>query len=130
MSPFRWIAIFATFALGLAQTPAGDVVIRINVNLVQVDAIVTDSKDKPVTDLKAEDFIVLQDGKAQTISNFGFINTRESTGRVADVGKPAAPPKNALPSPPPPPMALKPEQIRRTIALVVDDLGLSFETIT
>src|SRR5258707_13627880 len=112
MSPFRWIAIFATFALGLAQTPAGDVVIRINVNLVQVDAIVTDSKDKPVTDLKAEDFIVLQDGKPQTISNFGFINTREATGAVAAVGKPGRQPKNANPAPPPPPWALKPDKTR------------------
>ena len=30
--------------------------IRITVNLVQVDAVVTDSKGKQVTDLKAEDF--------------------------------------------------------------------------
>src|SRR5205823_9440493 len=43
---------------------------------------------------------------------------------------PAAQPKNGPASPPPPPLALKPEQIRRTVALVVDDLGLSWETIT
>src|SRR3954471_25043921 len=119
MATHRWTAIFLTLALALAQTPqtfqpqtstppavASAAVIRINVNLVQVDAIVADSKDKPVTDLKAEDFIVLQDGKPQTISNFGFINTTESTGAVAAVGKPAAQPKNASSAPPPPPMAL------------------------
>src|SRR5262249_52765214 len=38
-------------------------------------------------------------------------------------------PKGAAPAPPPPPAALKPDQIRRTIALVVDDLGLSFESM-
>src|SRR5205807_10500939 len=39
--------------------------------------------------------------------------------------KPKAIDKNA---PPPPPMRLKPEDIRRTIAIVVDDLGLAFES--
>jgi hypothetical protein len=31
--------------------------------------------------------------------------------------------------PPPPPVELKPNQVRRTVALVVDDLGLSFASI-
>jgi hypothetical protein len=34
------------------------------------------------------------------------------------------------PSAPVPPARLRPEQVRRTIALVVDDLGLSFESVT
>jgi hypothetical protein len=36
------------------QSPQ-DAVIRINVNLVQVDAVVTDSKDRPLTKLSASD---------------------------------------------------------------------------
>ena len=41
--------------------------IRITVNLVQVDAVVTDSKGRQVTDLKASDFELLQDGKPLTL---------------------------------------------------------------
>src|ERR1044072_1547527 len=65
------------------QAPPTPLVIRINVNLVQVDAIVTDSKGKPVTDLKAEDFEVFQDKKLQMISNFEFVDVKASTVRTA-----------------------------------------------
>src|SRR5215813_10043274 len=135
MGPYRWFVPILTFALAAQtfqsfqqQPQASEAVIRINVNLVQVDAIVKDSKDHPVTDLKAEDFIVLQDGKPQKLSNCFYIDTRESNVRNAAVVKPSASAKGAAPVPPPPPVALKAGQIRRTIALLVDDLGLSFES--
>lgn len=125
---------FLTIAVSLAQAPApqalqpqaSDHVIRITVNLVQVDAVVVDSKDKPVTDLRKEDFVVLQDGKPQAVTNFSFINTKESVVRTAPVKSANV---NGVKMPPPPPIATRPKQIRRTIALVVDDLGLSFESI-
>jgi VWFA-related protein len=127
---------FLTLAMTLAQTPAPrafspqspDTVIRITVNLVQVDAVVMDSKNKPVTDLRKEDFVILQDGKPQAITNFSFINTKEGVMRTA-AAKPAPVVKGAKVPPPPPPMATMPKQIRRTVALVVDDLGLSFDSI-
>ncbi len=123
-------ALACTLTIGAVgrQTPSQDGVIRINVNLVQVDAVVTDSKGKPVTDLKAADFEVLQDGKPQKISNFAFINV---TGHSAVFAPPApvAQSRNAPSAPPPPPIALRPDQIRRTIAIVVDDLGLSFDSV-
>jgi VWFA-related protein len=110
------------------QTPSQDGVIRINVNRVQVDAVVTDSKGKPVTDLRADDFEILQDGKPQPITNFAYINVKnrsaDFTPRIV-----AVQPKNGPPAPPPPPRALRQDQIRRTIAIVVDDLGLSFESM-
>ncbi len=115
--------------LVLAQTQDAppETVIRINVNLVQVDAVVTDSKGKPVTDLTARDFEILQDGKPQVITNFSYINTRPAAA-AAPV---AAPPqtKGTVKAPPVPPAKLKPSDIRRTFALVVDDLGLSFDSI-
>jgi VWFA-related protein len=123
----KLIALFLTLAIAFSQTQPSDMVIRINVNLVQVDAVVVDSKDKPVTDLKKEDFIVLQDGKPQPITNFSFVNTKEGVVR-ATTAKAAAPVKG-VPPPPPPPMATRPKQVRRTVALVVDDLGLSFDSI-
>src|SRR6267143_1837205 len=57
------------------DTPAPSTpVIRVSVNLVQVDATVTDANDKVVRDLKAEDFEVLQDGKTQNITTFSYVN--------------------------------------------------------
>jgi hypothetical protein len=57
--------------------PAKDLVIRVNVGLVQVDATVTNSNDEPVADLHAEDFIILQDDKPQEITNFSLIRIRD-----------------------------------------------------
>jgi VWFA-related protein len=114
VSAFACATIFAQCpAASAPQEPSPNTIIRVDVNLVQIDAVVTDSHGKPVADLKAGDFQILQDGKAQNIRNFAYI----STGAVA--GAPA----------PTPPTALKPSQVRRAIALVVDDLGLSFESV-
>jgi len=105
-----------------------DNTIRITVNLVQVDAVVSDAKGKQVTDLEAKDFEILQDGKPQKITHFSYVSTVPR--------KPAAVPPTQVAvdrtSPPPPPapaQRLRMNQVRRTIALVVDDLGLSFESI-
>jgi VWFA-related protein len=113
------------------QAPTPQTVIRINVNLVQVDAVVTDSRGNPVTDLTVDDFELLQDGKPQEITAFDFINVKDSTTRNAAARRPAAGPRGGRGgrgTPPPPPAVLRPQQIRRTIALVVDDLALSFDS--
>src|SRR5437016_6395323 len=100
-------------------------VVRITTNLVQVDAVVT--KDgKQVTDLKGEDFQLFEDGKPQTITEFSYIsNVPTVPSNVA-----ATPPgkdKNAAPVIPP---AVRPHDVRRTIALVIDDLGMSFQSVS
>lgn len=41
-------------------------------HLVLVDVVATDGKGKPVTDLKAEDFAVMEDGHSQSIRSFSF----------------------------------------------------------
>jgi VWFA-related protein len=112
-----------------AQTPAPadepeDDVVRITSNLVQFDAVVTDKQGRHVADLKPEDFEVYVDGRRQEISNFTFV-AGESVGATAartDTSKGA-------PAPPPPPVPLSAGQVRRTIALVADDLGISFDDI-
>jgi VWFA-related protein len=109
------------------QTDEDDVV-RITTNLVQVDAVVTDKKGRQVTDLGPEEFEIFEDDKSQKITNLSYVST-ESAPNVAPPGaaqasKPAD--KNA---PPVPPRRLRPEQVRRTLALVVDDLSLSFESV-
>jgi VWFA-related protein len=100
-----------------------DDVVRITTNLVQVDAVVTDKNGNLVTDLKPEEVEISEDGRQQKITNFSFY--------LAETNPPV--PEEKTPNrdktaPPVPPTRLKPEDIRRTIALVVDDLGLSFES--
>jgi len=102
-------------------------VVRISVTLVQVDAVVTDKQGKPVTDLKSSDFEIYEDGRKQHITNFTFVGIQpESVPAVITPAKPDPTSKATLP--PGPPVRLLPDQVRRTIALVVDDLGLSFES--
>ena len=101
-----------------------DDVVRISTNLVQVDSIVTDSKGKQVTDLREDEVQILEDGKPQKTTNFSYIMLDPTAAsRPAEPAKPVD--KNA---PPVPTVRLRPEQVRRTIAVVVDDLGLSFES--
>jgi VWFA-related protein len=126
----RFIALILASAIAFAQTQSQppETVIRINVNLVQVDATVTDSKGKAVTDLKAEDFQILQDGKPQVITNFSYINVKPPASDTPG-GATRTMAKGTVPGPPGPPTRLKMDKVRRTVALVVDDLGLSFSSI-
>jgi len=105
--------------------PGDDEVVRITTNLVQMDVVVTDKKGKIVTDLRPEEIEVYEDGRLQNITNFSFISTEGGAARTVAV-KPAASVDKL--APPVPPVRLRPDQVRRTIALVVDDLGLSFES--
>jgi VWFA-related protein len=101
-----------------------DEVVRITTNLVQVDAVVVDKQGRQVTNLSADDFEIFEDNRAQKVTNFSYILNQTSPPAAETAGKPADT-KNA---PPAPPRRLRPEQVRRTMALVVDDLGLSFES--
>lgn len=135
MTVFRRIAITAaslcvsilTTQFFAQQIPPSPPVIRINVNLVQVDAVVTDSKGKPVTDLKIDDFEILQDGKPQVITNFSFVDVKSAAAAPARGAIPQR--GRGLPTPAAPQRGLRPQQIRRTIAIVVDDLGISFDSM-
>ena len=128
---------------GQTNTPPGagaagrdqEDVVRITSNLVQVDVTVTDSRGRQVTDLRPEDFEIIEEGKPQRITNFSYI----SRARKPAASAPAPPPlptgvgdrgagkRPPVPAPVPP-ARLRPEQVRNSIALVVDDLGLSQES--
>lgn len=97
-----------------------DDVVRITTNLVQVDAVVTDKNGKLIRDLRQDEVQIFEDGHEQKITNFSLVNVDESAPAPA-----AAPVDKNAPKLPP---KMQPADVRRTIALVVDDLGLSFES--
>ena len=100
-------------------------VVRITTNLVQIDAVVT--KDgKHVTDLKPEDFELFEDGRPQTITNFSYISNVSSSPSAAP-----PPPSNYKDKTAAPvlPAVAQPRDVRRTVAVVVDDLGMSFQSV-
>jgi len=56
------------------EVSEGDVV-RVETQLVTVPAVVTDRNGHPLTDLRAENFVVLEDGKAERLTNFATTET-------------------------------------------------------
>jgi VWFA-related protein len=72
-----------------------DQTLRTNTRLVVVDVVATDSKGQPVTDLKAPDFTLLEDGKPQKISGFNFEHPGGSPARVVQVDLPPSVVTNA-----------------------------------
>jgi len=79
------------------EVDAGDVV-RVETQLVTVPAVVTDRTGRPLAGLRAENFVVLEDGKAQRVTNFATTeapfeiallldtsgSTREELGLIRD----------------------------------------------
>ena len=120
--------IFAALS-GLTAVAQQEYKLRVTVNLVQVDATVTDSQGNPVPDLKAGDFRVLLDGKPQELKYCNFMRSEapppapDATAPPTDpLAAPAAQP--AMPSAP-----IKREDVHRTVVLFVSDLLTSSESI-
>ena len=116
-----------------AQQPAptppkeDDPVIRISTNLIQIDVTVTDKNGKLVTDLSQSDFELYENGEKQTISNFSIVSRSAGGATAGDAagapGDPSQPGNAGLAGAP------ARGQVRRTIAMVVDDLSLSFASV-
>ncbi len=119
------LVMFLVVAPIAGQTPSPsptqqpDEVVSVTTNLVQVDVVVTDKEGKQVTNLLPDDFEIVEDNKRQKITNFSYV--------AADSGSVSQP--GAKTDPSISPARLRPDQAHRTIALVVDDLGLSFDSI-
>ena len=103
-------------ASGRGTAQADQPIFRLTVSLVQLDAVVTDRKGRHVTTLGPEDFEVYQDGRPQPITAVSYIETGETWHDTSGL-------------PPLPPEALQPDDARRVMAIVVDDLRMSFESI-
>jgi VWFA-related protein len=119
---------------GSGGNEAAGPVIHVDVNLRQVDVVVNDAKGQLVNDLRPDDFLILEDGKPQKLTNFSWIEvTPPPAGAVlkalqerqsllewfTGVPKFAKTPGNdILAAPVPNPHK---EDIRRTIAFVFQD---------
>lgn len=100
-----------------SETPP--IVVRVSSELVQVDAVVTDGKGNYVTNLTADDFEIVADGRKRAVTNFRY---------VALGPTPPSPPAGAAaPSATTPRLASGQKPVR-SLAIVVDDLSLSFES--
>ena len=98
-------------------------IVKISTTLIQIDVTVRDRKGRVVTDLRPDEIEVYENGKKQVLTNFSFISNVRSAEEIAKTNEDKKNRPVVLP-----PSEIKADQVRRTIALVVDDLGLSFES--
>src|SRR3954451_4642611 len=73
------VALPPQFSKEDVNTPA----VRVSARLVLVDAVVTDRAGKRITDLKKDDFTVLENGKPQKVLAFSFEVPEPSSPRPA-----------------------------------------------
>jgi VWFA-related protein len=64
------LLLISAAQVGTQDAPAPQPVFRAGVNIVRVDAIVTDRNGNAVSDLTAADFEIVEDGKPQAIEQF------------------------------------------------------------
>ena len=105
---------------GAADSPK----FRVGVDVVRIDAVVTDADGRTVPNLTAADFEVRQDGKVQPVTFAQFMPVFSGPAPVVTPQPATAGIAPAVTEPEP----VRREEIQRTLALVVDDLGLSFES--
>ena len=96
-----------------AQQP----VFRTGVQYVTVDVVVTDKNDKPITDLKKEDFVIVEGGKAQAVADFQFVNVPAVTRTVNLAEAIKAPEPDVATN-------IAPSPNSRLFVIVIDDLHL------
>ena len=103
-----------------AAKPDPQQVIRTGVELITTDVIVRDSRGQFISDLKKDEFEILEDGVKQQMVSF----TLTHGGRVFNVeAPPPAPPQEGIILPPPRPTN---DAAGRIFLIFVDDLHLDF----
>jgi len=98
--------------------------IVVTTSLVQVDAVVTDKNGKQVGNLGPADFELVEGGRTRDIVGFSYVPLG---GKASGAHKNAKVPANE--AAPPHLHGLNPDSYRRAIAILVDDFGLSAESI-
>ncbi len=113
------LSIFAQTPRPAATPPVeeDDDVVKISTALIQLDVVVTDKSGKLVTDLKPEDFEITENDERQAVTNLSYFagqkfETASGNANALSIG--GAPTVG---------------EVRRTVAIVVDDAGLSAQNI-
>jgi VWFA-related protein len=118
-----WLSLVALLASALSAAPEKGketpLVVRLGVDLVQVDAVVVDKKGHAVTDLVAADFEILQDGRPQTVTQAAFMGILAGEGARGVPAAGAAADDTTV--------AAEPSE---AIVFVVDDLALSVSSVS
>ena len=127
------VLLFAA-SIGISQSPTvsptatpnstDEEVVKISTNLVQLDFTVTDKDGHAIRDIKPGEVELYQNGKRQELSHFLFVANARETDRPT--AKQAA--QTAIPVVTPPVTNVTASSVGRVIALVVDDLNLSFQS--
>lgn len=118
------------FAVGSAQQPTStppEDIVRISTELIQIDVTVTDKSGKVVPGLDINDFEVYENGEKQTLTGALFA-TRSIGGATVSNPAASAGQSNNIPATADA-VILAPRDVRRTIAIVVDDFTMSFGSV-
>ena len=70
--PFAVLVFFAVDGMAIGQQPASRPTFRSGTDLVRVDVVVRDRNGDVVRGLKADAFVVQEDGRAQQVTSFDF----------------------------------------------------------
>lgn len=116
------VSVFSTLAQRPAPSPPDEQVVRISTDLIQIDATVTDKSGRVVPGLTIADFEVYENGELQKLSNLSFVS--RMAGSATAGGNPGSTP-GARPASP----NVTRDSVLSTIAIVVDDLNLSFASV-
>jgi VWFA-related protein len=130
VATFLWLCGLAWSAVAQDPRPAGgpppdETLVRIETELVQIDVLVEDRQGRPVKGLQREDFLLLEDGKPQSLAHFA-IGTAERPARwMARRDRRPARGQTGEPSPLSDPAIVE----GRRIIFTIDDLHLSPSTL-
>jgi VWFA-related protein len=94
-------------------------VVKISTALIQIDVTVTDRRGNVINDLRKDEIEIFENGRKQKITGFSFISGTSDVRPVSGLPREASVPT-----------ILRPENVRRTFSLVVDDLNLSFDSVS
>ncbi len=120
--------VVTAFAQQPTSTPPEDQVVRISTDLIQIDVTVTDKNGKVVPGLGIGDFELFENGEKQTLTG-AFFSTRSIGGATVSSSGNRPVGQGTLPASAEATVAMAPGDVRRTIAIVVDDFTMSFGSV-
>ncbi|MBS1803414.1 MAG: VWA domain-containing protein [Acidobacteria bacterium] len=109
-----------------AGAQADDLTLRVSSRLVEVNVVALDKKGHPITDLKAQDFEVYDNGVKQNVSS--FLQTSAETAPQADARNPAIVPAEFSNHAPQNLQAARNQE--NAVILLIDSSNLSFGDFT